>query len=184
VLLSVTLHSWVAPSAEGGTDRQGKKKNARWNQTGLLQCSIRHSQINPGLGLNSQGGSREHPQSQTRMRPKLAGSCWSDTVMGKSFRKTGTERERQGEQHREVCFWLVLSRGFPPAGVSSRAPEAHGCTLLKLLLVWCSDILTLVKERCPFVQLPEMLWADVKGSYLQRPGLACEAADWLMGQQG
>jgi hypothetical protein len=56
------------------------------------------------------------------MKPKLARSCWFDTMTGKSLRKTGTERERErdkGEQHREVCFWPVLSRRFPPAGVSA-----------------------------------------------------------------
>jgi hypothetical protein len=72
-------------------------------------------------------------------------------MMEKSLRRTGTERERQGERHREVCFWLVLSRGFPPAGLSSRARAAYSCTFGKLLLVWCSVILTLVQERCPFM---------------------------------
>jgi hypothetical protein len=74
-------------------------------------------------------------------------------MTGKTLRKIEThmERERQGEQHREVCFLLILNRGFPPAGVSSRVLETHGHTLGKLLLVWCSTILTLVKERCPFV---------------------------------
>jgi hypothetical protein len=73
--------------------------------------------------------------------------------MGKFLRKIGSERERERQEtrHREVCFWLVLSRGFPPAVVSSRAPEAYGCTLGKLLLVWCSVIVTLVQERCPFM---------------------------------
>jgi hypothetical protein len=103
-------------------------------------------------------------------------------MMGKSLRKTGTERERQGKWHREVCFWIVLTRGFPPEGVSSRAPEAHGRTLGKLLLAWCSVILTLVQERCPFVVARnvtcqcEMLWAGVEGSCLHRP------ENWLVRQ--
>jgi hypothetical protein len=79
------------------------------------------------------------------------------------------QRERQGERHREVCFWLVLSRGFPPAGASSRVSEAHSHTLGKLLLVWCSTILTLVQERCPFMWSPEMLQAGVESSCLYGP---------------
>jgi hypothetical protein len=51
------------------------------------------------------------------MRLKLARSCWFDTRMGKSLRKLG--RDRQGERHKEVYFWLVLSRGFLPAGASA-----------------------------------------------------------------
>jgi hypothetical protein len=107
----------------------------------------------------------------------LARSCWSDTVMGKSLRKTGTERERDGEQHREVCFWLVLSRGFLLAGVSSRALEAHSRTLGKLLLVWHSVVPTVVQEQCLFVQLPGMLQAGVDGSCLHAP------KNWLVRQQ-
>jgi hypothetical protein len=56
-------------------------------------------------------------------RPELARSGWLDTMMGKSLRKIGGDR--QGEQHKEVCFWLILIRGFPPAGVSSRAPDTQ-----------------------------------------------------------
>jgi hypothetical protein len=59
------------------------------------------------------------PRARITMRPELARSGWLDTMMGKSLRKIG--RDRQGKQHKEVCFWLVLSRGFPPAGSSSRA---------------------------------------------------------------
>jgi hypothetical protein len=85
------------PPAEGGTNRWGKKNARCQNQTGLLQHSIRCTQINPGLILDSQGGSREHPRAPTlTMRSKLARSCWSDTMTGKSLRKTGTEREEGG----------------------------------------------------------------------------------------
>jgi hypothetical protein len=64
------------------------------------------------------GREKKHPQSRIAMRPKLARSCWFDTMMGNSLRKIG--RDRQGKQCKEVCFWLVLSMGFPqqehPAG--------------------------------------------------------------------
>jgi hypothetical protein len=111
-------------------------------------------------------------------------------LTGKSLRKTGTERERErereteterdretGEQHKEVCFWLDLSRGFPPVGVPSTVPEAHDHTLGKLLLVWCSVIPGLVQERCPFMWSPEMLQAGVKSSCCHRP------KNWLVGQR-
>jgi hypothetical protein len=39
-------------------------------------------------------------------------------MAGKSLRKIG--RDRQDEQLKEVCFRLVLSRGFYPAGASNR----------------------------------------------------------------
>jgi hypothetical protein len=41
-------------------------------------------------------------------------------MTGKSLRKIG--RDREGKQHKEVCFWLVFSWGLPPVGASSRAP--------------------------------------------------------------
>jgi hypothetical protein len=63
------------------------------------------------------------PKARIAMRPELAKSGWLDTMTGKSLRKIG--RDSQGEQHKEVCFWLFLSRGFPPAGVSSRAPNTQ-----------------------------------------------------------
>jgi hypothetical protein len=82
-----------------------------------------------------------------------------------------------GGWHREVCFWLVLGRGFFPTGVSSRALEAHSRTLGKLLLVWHSVVPTVVQEQCLFVQLPGMLQAGVDGSCLHAP------KNWLVRQQ-
>jgi hypothetical protein len=58
---------------------------------------------------------------------------------------------------------VVLSRGFPPVGVSNRV---HDHTLGKLLLVWCLVILTLVQEKCPFMGSFEMQWAGVESSCL------------------
>jgi hypothetical protein len=42
------------------------------------------------------------PRAGIALRPELARSGWLDTMMGKSLRKIG--RDRQGEQHKEVCF--------------------------------------------------------------------------------
>jgi hypothetical protein len=121
------------------TDGKRQKVVRYHNQSGILQHSVRHTRINAGLSLSLQGGSKSTPRARITMRPKLAGSCWFDTMMGKSLRKTGTKRERQVKQHKEVCFWLVLSGGFPPAGASSRALDTHGCTLSMPLLVWHSN---------------------------------------------
>jgi hypothetical protein len=63
------------------------------------------------------------PRAGITVRPELAGSSWLDTIMGKSLRKIG--RVRQGEQSKDVSFWLVLSWGFPPAGASSRALDTQ-----------------------------------------------------------
>jgi hypothetical protein len=73
------------------------------NQSGLLQRSMRHTQINPGLGLSPQGGSKSTPRARIAVRPKLARSCWFDTMMGKSLRKTGTERERDRVSSTRKC---------------------------------------------------------------------------------
>jgi hypothetical protein len=105
------------------------------NQSGLLQHSIRRTQINPWLGLGPQGGSKITPRAKIAMRPKLAWSCWFDTMKGKSIRKTGTE---MGEQRKEVCFWLVLSRGFP----QQENPPGHQNSQLYLRhapVVWHSS---------------------------------------------
>jgi hypothetical protein len=82
-----------------------------------------------------------------------------------------------GGWHREVCFWLVLGRGFFPTGVSSRALEAHSRTLGKLLLVWCSVVLTLVQERCPFVVARNVAGQCREFLSPWTKELACEAAD-------
>jgi hypothetical protein len=57
------------------------------NQSGLLQRSIRYTHINPGLGLSLQEGSKSTPRGRIAMGPKLARSCWFDTMTGKSLRK-------------------------------------------------------------------------------------------------
>jgi hypothetical protein len=85
------------------------------------------------------------PRAGIALRPELARSGWLDTMMGKSLRKTG--RDRQGKQHKEVCFWLVLSRGFPPAGASSRVQDTHGHTIGVPLLVWHSRHTNLGSEE-------------------------------------
>jgi hypothetical protein len=132
------LHSWVTASGRRRHRQVGKEKNGQVPKPNRSpQRSIRRTQINPRLSLGSQGGSKSTPRARITMKPKLARSCWFDTTTGKSLRNRN--RERQGEQHREVCFWLVLRRDFPPAGASSRAPEVHSCTLGKHLLVWCSS---------------------------------------------
>jgi hypothetical protein len=82
---------------------------------------MRRTQINPSLVLALR--EHEHPQTGITLRPELARSGWLYTMMEKSLRKIG--RDRQGEQCKEVCFWLVLSRGFPPVGASSRAPDTQ-----------------------------------------------------------
>jgi hypothetical protein len=111
------------------------------------------------------------------MRLKLARNCLLNTMMGKSLRETG-------EQHREVCFRLVLSRGFLPAeGVYNRVLEAHGHTLGKLLLDWHSSHTNLGSGEMSLCVVTrnvtcwcEMLCAGVKGSCLHRP------ENWLMRQ--
>jgi hypothetical protein len=160
--------------------RRQRSLGAKTNQV-PLQHSIRHTQINPRFGLRPQGGRTKHPRARIAIRPKLARSCWFDTMMGKSLMKTGTEREM--EQHREVCFWLVLSRRFPPAGASSRAAETHSHTLGKLLLVWCSSHTDLGPGEMSLPAVArnvtcwcEMLWARVKGHCLHRP------ENWLVRQ--
>jgi hypothetical protein len=72
------------------------------NQSGLLQQSMRHARINPGLSLGPQGGSKSTPRTRITIRLNLARSSWFDTMTGKSLRKKGTER--QGKKYNEVCF--------------------------------------------------------------------------------
>jgi hypothetical protein len=62
------------------------------NQSGILQHSIRHTQINPGLSLSHQRGRKRTPRAKITLRPKLARSYWFDTMMGKSLRKIGRDR--------------------------------------------------------------------------------------------
>jgi hypothetical protein len=50
--------------------------------------------LNPGLGLDLQGGSKSTPRARIAVRPKLARSCWFDTMTGKSLRKIGTEADK------------------------------------------------------------------------------------------
>jgi hypothetical protein len=77
------------------------------------------------------------PKAGISMRPELARSGWLDTMMGKYHRKIG--RDRQGEQHKEVCFWLVLSRGFPQQEHPAGCRTLNGHTLGMALFVWHSS---------------------------------------------
>jgi hypothetical protein len=45
--------------------------------------------------LTHREGAESTPSAGINLRPKLAESCWSDTVIGKSLRKTGIERDRE-----------------------------------------------------------------------------------------
>jgi hypothetical protein len=114
------------------------------------------------------------------MKPKLARSCWFDAMTRKSLRKTGMGVGRK--QHRKVCFWLFLSRSFPPAGASSRVPEAHGHTLGKHLLIWHLSHTDLGPGEmslhdCQNVMCQcEMLWPGVEGPCFHRP------ENWLVRQ--
>jgi hypothetical protein len=84
------------------------------NQSGLPQHSIRCTQINHGLRLGPQGGSKSTPRAGIAMRPKLARSCWSDTMMGNSLRKTGTERET-GQAAQGNMFLASPQQGVSPS---------------------------------------------------------------------
>jgi hypothetical protein len=96
--------------------------------------------------------------------------------MGKSLRKTGTEREAQGAAQGSQLL-DSNQQEVPPAGVFSRALEAHSHTLGKLLLVWHSVLLTLVQERCPFVVARNVVGQYQEFLSSQARELACEAAD-------
>jgi hypothetical protein len=108
------------------------------------------------------------------VRPELVRSGWLDIMMGKSLRKIG--RARQGEQHKEVCFWLVLSRGFPQQEHPAGHWTLNSHTLGMPLLVWCSRHTDFgPEERSPFV-VAKMLCAGVEGPCLHRP------ESWLVRQ--
>jgi hypothetical protein len=79
------------------------------------------------------------------MRPKLARSCWSDTMLEKSLRKTETERQARGAAQGSLLS-ASPQQEYPPGHQRLTVTP-----LSKLLLVWCSFILTLVQERCPFM---------------------------------
>jgi hypothetical protein len=63
---------------------------------------MRHTRINPRLGLSPQGGSLSSPRAGITGRPELARSGWLDTIMGKSLRKIG--RDRQGKQLKKSAY--------------------------------------------------------------------------------
>jgi hypothetical protein len=63
---------------------------------------MRHTQINPKLGLSPQGGSMSSPTAGIALRPELARSGWFNTMMGKSLRKTG--RDKQHEQCKKSAY--------------------------------------------------------------------------------
>jgi hypothetical protein len=123
---------------------------------------MRHTRINLRLGL-------ELPRARITLRPELARSSWLDTMMGMSLRKIG--RDRQGEQCKEVCFWLVLSRGFPPAGASSRVPDTQQ-SHLRHDPVWHSRYINLGSEERSLRALPKcyMLVSRVLAFTGQRTG--------------
>jgi hypothetical protein len=128
LLATGNLHSLVTVSGRRGI-RQGNREAVIrcHNQSGLLQFSMRCTQINPGLGLGPQRECMSSPRAGMALRPVLARSILLDTRMEKSLRKIG--RNRQGKQLKEVCFWLILSRGFPPTGASSRVLDTQGSHL-------------------------------------------------------
>jgi hypothetical protein len=63
---------------------------------------MRHTRINPRLGLSSQGGSMSSPRSGITLRPELARSGWLDIMMGKFLRKIG--RDKQHEQCKKSVY--------------------------------------------------------------------------------
>jgi hypothetical protein len=79
---------------------------------------MKHTQINPGLG---------RPRAGITMRPKLARSCWFDTMMGKSLRKTGTGRET--EQAAQGSLLLASSQqGVSPSRSIQQGTVHSQCT--------------------------------------------------------
>jgi hypothetical protein len=151
------------------------------NQSGLLQCSMRHARINPRLGLGLQGGSKSMPRPRIAMRPKLARSFWFDTMMGTSLRETGTQRE---------TGWAVqgsLLLASPQQGVSPNRSIQQGTgnswlhlrhapvgLALKSYRPWSRRKVPLCLPKC-YVQL-EVLQASVGGPCLPRP------ENWFMRQ--
>jgi hypothetical protein len=104
----------------------------------------------------------------------LARSYWFDTMMGKSLRKTGTEREG-GRTLQGSLLLANPQQGIPSAGASRRAPDTHGHTLGMPMLVWRSSHTNFGPEEkslcgrqnviCQF----EVLQAGVEGPCLYRP---------------
>jgi hypothetical protein len=76
-------------------------------------------------------GAESTPRARISMRPKLARSCWSNTMTGKSLRKTGTEGERQRSGIGKSAFGLSSAGAYPSRSVG-KAPRL---TLDKLLMV-------------------------------------------------
>jgi hypothetical protein len=87
-------------------------------------------------------------------------SCLFDIMTGKSLRKIG--RDRQGEQCKEICFWLVLSREFPPAGASSRVLDTYSHTLGMPLWVLCSSHTNLGPGEMSLRVVAKMLCTGLK----------------------
>jgi hypothetical protein len=56
----------------------------------------------PQAWSHSAGREHELPRAGISMRPELARSGWLDTMMGKSLRKIG--RDRQHEQHKKPAY--------------------------------------------------------------------------------
>jgi hypothetical protein len=130
------------------------------------------------LSFSLQGGSRKNPE------PELPWSQnWLRAVGLIPWQESPSGRQEQRHTRQALkgsLLWLVLSRGFPPAGASSRAPDTHGHTLGMSLFVWCSSCTDLGPEEkslcgCQNVMCQfEVLQAGVKGPCLHRP------ENWLM----
>jgi hypothetical protein len=93
-------------------------------KTKQASSNIGVSKSTPGLVSTHREDAESTPRARISVRPKLARSlspilCWESPSGRQKQRETG-----------EVAL-LVLSRGFPPASVSSRVPEAHSHTLGK-----------------------------------------------------
>jgi hypothetical protein len=87
------LHSPVTVSGKRDIRCGGREAVVRChNQTGLHQCSMRSTQINPELGLSPQEGSMSSPRAGTALRPELARNGLLNSMTGKVFQE---DRRRQ-----------------------------------------------------------------------------------------
>jgi hypothetical protein len=102
------------------------------------------------LVLAHREGAESIPKARIAVRPKLARSCLVQYCDGKGLKQSETERERERGKERDLLL-ASLQQGVSPSRSIQKAPETHGHILGKLLLVWCSTILTSVQESCPFM---------------------------------
>jgi hypothetical protein len=148
------------------------------NQSGLFQCSIKCTQINPGLSLGLQGGSKSTSRAGIAMKPKLARSCWFNTKVPLEDRKRQTGWAAQGS--------LILVS--PQQGVLPRRSIQQGArhSWLHLRLALAGLVLKSYRPwskrnvpSCDHQNITcwfEVLWASVEGPCLHKPG------NWLMRQ--